>query len=72
MPKLPEKRDLEVDNQFVDKLTDKGWHAADMKSQLYQILCGCALPKSTAQQKLMALEGRENTEGYTRTWVFMR
>ena len=61
--KFLEKRDAEVDLKLVKELEDKGWDVADMNSQLYQILCDCALPKSTAQQKLMALEGRESIRG---------
>ena len=48
MLKLLEKRDAEVDLKLVKELQDKGWDVTDMNSQLYQILCDCALPKSTA------------------------
>ena len=68
MLKLLEKRDAEVDMKFVKELEAKGWDVADMNSQPYQILCDCSSPKSTAQQKLMALEGRDNIRGMYAYW----
>ena len=63
LPKVLEKRDAEVDMKFVKELEAKGCNVANLNSQLYQVLCDCSLPKSTAQQKLMALEGRDNIRG---------
>ena len=61
--KALEKRDKEVEAAYVKELADKGWVIADLNSQLCQILCDCAVPKSAAQQKLLALEGREEIRG---------
>ena len=43
-----------------------------MNPKLYQILCDCSLPKSTAQQELMALEGRDSIRGTYAYWDFTR
>ena len=67
--KLLEKRDKEVSAELIQELKDKGWDVVDMSSQLYEILCVCAVPKSSAQQKLMALECRENIMVYTRIGI---
>ena len=70
--KMLEKRDKEVDAKLIKELNAKGWDVADMNSQLYQILCDCAVPKSSAQQKLMALEGRDEIRGLYAYWDFTR
>ena len=70
--KALEKRDQEVDGAYVKELAEKGYNISDLNSQLYQILCDCAVPKSTAQQKLMALEGREEIRGLYAYWDFTR
>ena len=57
---------------MMKKLADEGWGIANLNSQLYQILCDCAVPKSAAQQKLMALEGREGIRGLYAYWDFTR
>ena len=43
------KRNKEVDMKLVQELEAKGWGVADLNSQLYQILCDCAVAKSMAQ-----------------------